>query len=88
MFEVAGHTIELVYNQTLFWVGFYFAPVLIIVVVIKLFIIWYVRSQSLLHFCKPSSKSWKAVEANTLFLILSLISALIAVSALGYIVLK
>lgn len=85
-FDVAAHTLQLVYNQTLFWVGFYFAPLLVVVIVIKLVLIWYIKSRTLLHCCKPSCRCWKATQAQTLFLVLSLICLVVSLMALIYIV--
>ncbi|KAB0793664.1 hypothetical protein PPYR_13284 [Photinus pyralis] len=85
-FDIARYTLQLLYNQTLFWVGFYFSPLLAVVVVIKLWLSWYIRRTCTLKFCKPYSKSWKAAQTQTLFLILSFLSLLLVIITLGYIV--
>ncbi|KAK5640704.1 hypothetical protein RI129_009251 [Pyrocoelia pectoralis] len=85
-FDIARYTLQLLYNQTLFWVGFYFSPLLAVVVVLKLWVSWYIYRTCTLKFCEPYSKSWKAAQTQTLFLILSFLSLLLVIITLGYIV--
>ncbi|KAF2879289.1 hypothetical protein ILUMI_26881 [Ignelater luminosus] len=85
-FDIAKYTLNLMYNQTLFWVGLYFSPLLSVVVVLKLFCTWYIRRTCVLHFCQPSSKSWRAAQTQTWFLILSFISLVLVLIAHGYII--
>ncbi|KAK4874902.1 hypothetical protein RN001_014262 [Aquatica leii] len=84
-FDIARHTLQLMYNQTLFWVGFYFSPLLSVVVVLKLWLSWYIRRTCVLYFCEPSSKSWRSSQTQTLFLILSFLSLLLVLITFGYI---
>ena len=42
-FDIARGTLNIIYNQTLFIVGFYFSPLLALVVVLKMFITFYIR---------------------------------------------
>jgi len=42
-FDIARGTLNVIYNQTLFIVGFYFSPLLALVVVLKMFITFYIR---------------------------------------------
>ncbi|KAF5294394.1 hypothetical protein FQR65_LT10759 [Abscondita terminalis] len=87
-FDIARHTLQLMYNQTLFWVGFYFSPLLSVVVVLKLWVSWYIRRTCVLHFCEPSSKSWRSSQTQTLFLILSFLSLLLVLITFGYIMVE
>ncbi|XP_039300812.1 transmembrane channel-like protein 5 [Nilaparvata lugens] len=86
-FDIARNTLNLIYNQTLFWVGFYFSPPLSLVIVLKLFLSFHVKKVSLLYNCAPSSSSnWRSAQAQTLFLVLSFISLLAVLMNLGYII--
>ncbi|KAF5289737.1 hypothetical protein FQA39_LY03654 [Lamprigera yunnana] len=84
-FDIARYTLQLMYNQTLFWVGLYFSPLLSVVVVLKLWISWYIRRTCLLYFCEPSTKSWRSSQTQTVFLILSFLSLLLVIITIGYI---
>ncbi|KAJ8963031.1 hypothetical protein NQ314_005603 [Rhamnusium bicolor] len=84
-FDIAHYSMQIIYNQTLFWVGFFFSPFLAILVVIKLLLIWYVRKLVVLKFCKPSSKSWRAAQTTAWFLMMAFLSLLLVMGLLGYI---
>ncbi|KAJ8968030.1 hypothetical protein NQ317_017167 [Molorchus minor] len=53
-FDIARNTMQVMYNQTLFWVGLFFSPFLAVIVVIKLLIMWYIKEIVVMKFCKPS----------------------------------
>jgi len=42
-FDIARSTLNIIYNQTLFFVGFYFSPLLALVITLKMFITFYIR---------------------------------------------
>ncbi|XP_018570841.1 transmembrane channel-like protein 3 isoform X2 [Anoplophora glabripennis] len=85
-FDIARHTMQIIYNQTLFWVGFFFSPFLAVIIVVKLLIMWYVRKTIVLKFCRPSSKTWRAAQTTTWFLMMSFLSLLLVMGLLGYII--
>ncbi|KAK9885170.1 hypothetical protein WA026_010680 [Henosepilachna vigintioctopunctata] len=75
-FDVASNTLDLIYSQSLFWVGFYFSPLLSLVVSIKIFCTWYVKKYYVLLVCQPSTKAWRASQTHTWFLTLTFLTAL------------
>ncbi|KAI4456234.1 transmembrane channel-related [Holotrichia oblita] len=83
-FDISGNTFSVIYNQTLFWLGFYYSPMLGVVIILKLFLTWYVRSWVLLGFCVPPNKSWRAAQTETLFLIITFLSSLLLLLVHGY----
>ncbi|XP_059472562.1 transmembrane channel-like protein 7 isoform X2 [Neocloeon triangulifer] len=83
-FDIARNTLNLIYNQTLFWVGFYYSPLLSAVIVIKLFITFYVKQACVLHNCKPPSRSWRAAQIQTVFLALTFLAIIGVIFSLGY----
>ncbi|KAJ8915105.1 hypothetical protein NQ315_000357 [Exocentrus adspersus] len=85
-FDIARHTMQIIYNQTLFWVGLFFSPFLAVMVSIKLFLIWYVRKTLVLKLCSPPSRSWRAAQTTTWFLMISFLSLLLVMALLGYII--
>jgi hypothetical protein len=42
-FDIARNTLNIIYNQTLFLVGFYFSPLLALIVTLKMFLTFYIR---------------------------------------------
>lgn len=87
-FDIAWNTLNLIYNQTLFLVGFYFSPMLAVVIVIKLFITFHIKKAGALYNCQPPRKSWRAEQTQTLFLILTFITLLGVFLLFAYIVFK
>nr|XP_022906204.1 transmembrane channel-like protein 7 [Onthophagus taurus]XP_022906205.1 transmembrane channel-like protein 7 [Onthophagus taurus] len=83
-FDIATNTLSIIYNQTLFWVGFYFSPLLGVVIVLKLFLIFYVRSIVLLNCCQAPKKSWRAAQTQTWFLIIAFLWSLLLLFVHGF----
>jgi hypothetical protein len=42
-FDIARNTLNIIYNQTLFFVGFYFSPLLAFIIILKMFVTFYVK---------------------------------------------
>nr|CAI5856324.1 unnamed protein product [Callosobruchus analis] len=82
-FDISRHTMQIIYNQTLFWVGFVFSPLLSIVITIKMFCLWYTR-QFVLKLCKPSSETWRAAQTQTWFQMMTFLGLLLVGGLLGY----
>ncbi|XP_075228323.1 transmembrane channel-like protein 5 isoform X2 [Lycorma delicatula] len=85
-FDISRNTLNLIYNQSLFWVGFFFSPLLSLVVIIKMFFTFYLKKLSLLYNFVPSKCNWRAAQTQTLFLVLSFISLLVILITNGYII--
>ncbi|XP_076275093.1 transmembrane channel-like protein 7 isoform X1 [Rhynchophorus ferrugineus] len=85
-FDIAWNTMHIIYNQSLFWVGLIFVPLLPIIIIIKLFLIWYIRQTVVLYLCRPSSKTWRAASTSTWFLTLTFVSLLLVGVFLGYLI--
>lgn len=67
-FEIGRNTLTLIYSQALCWLGMYFAPMMSLIMIIKLFIIFYVKRISVIQNCKPSLRPWRASRAHTIFM--------------------
>ncbi|XP_040297133.1 transmembrane channel-like protein 5 [Bufo bufo] len=69
-FDIARNVLDLIYAQTLAWIGIFFSPLLPIIQMIKLFIIFYVKKVSLMMNCIPPRRAWRASQMTTIFILL------------------
>lgn len=66
-FLIANNVMDLIYGQTLCWIGIYFSPLLPLINVIKFFILFYVKRFSVMNNCRPSDRRWRATRSRFLF---------------------
>lgn len=85
-FNIARNTLNLIYNQTLFWMGFYFSPLMSLIIVIKLIFTFYIKRYELKKCYQQSSQPWRAAQTQTLFLALAFIGMIIMLLTIGYII--
>uniref|UniRef100_G3SUK9 Transmembrane channel-like protein n=1 Tax=Loxodonta africana TaxID=9785 RepID=G3SUK9_LOXAF len=67
-FDIARNVLELIYAQTLVWIGIFFCPLLPFIQMIALFIMFYVKNISLMMNFQPPSKAWRASQMMTFFI--------------------
>ncbi|CAD5111150.1 DgyrCDS488 [Dimorphilus gyrociliatus] len=83
-FDIARNTLNLIYSQSLVWLGTFYSPLLSLIQVIKFFVLFYIKRYSLTLFCRPSSKLWKAAKTQTFFLLFIFVSLLLCVIAVAF----
>nr|XP_040043560.1 transmembrane channel-like protein 5 [Gasterosteus aculeatus aculeatus]XP_040043561.1 transmembrane channel-like protein 5 [Gasterosteus aculeatus aculeatus]XP_040043562.1 transmembrane channel-like protein 5 [Gasterosteus aculeatus aculeatus] len=69
-FDVARNVLELIYAQTLAWIGIYFSPLLPAIQILKFFILFYLKKVSLIQNCQPPRRSGRAAQMQTIFIAL------------------
>ncbi|NWZ14913.1 TMC7 protein, partial [Agelaius phoeniceus] len=83
-FGISDNVLEIIYGQTICFIGTFFSPLLPAIATIKYFIIFYVKKIVLKHTSKPAAKPIRASSSNFFFLVVLLIGLLLAFVPLGF----
>uniref|UniRef100_A0A182RV51 TMC domain-containing protein n=1 Tax=Anopheles funestus TaxID=62324 RepID=A0A182RV51_ANOFN len=87
-FCIETHSLGLVYNQTLLWFGVLFAPLLVLLVALKLLLVFYINKFELIYLCQPPARLWRSSQTQTLFLVLVFVSLFGILLTHGYIIMQ
>ncbi|NXG68324.1 TMC7 protein, partial [Baryphthengus martii] len=82
-FGISDNVLEIIYGQTICWIGTFFSPLLPAIATVKYFIIFYIKKISLLHTRKPTARPIRASSSNFFFLLVLLIGLVLAFIPLG-----
>ncbi|NWV40437.1 TMC5 protein, partial [Grantiella picta] len=78
-FDIGRNVLDLIYAQTLTWIGILFSPLLPGIQMIAFFIVFFVKKVSLLRNCQPPRKGWKTAQMTTSFMLLLFCPSLLGV---------
>ena len=83
-FNLPQHVLDVVYSQTLCWLGSFYAPVLPLMAVLQCFLLFHIKKFACLVNSKPSSVVYRASRSKSLFMMVLLISFIIAVLPVAF----
>lgn len=83
-FNVSSHVLDVVYIQTIIWLGSFYAPLLPAFGVLIMSIIFYVKKFACLVNCKPASDVYYASRSHSLYMFILLISFAFSVVPWAY----
>lgn len=69
-FDIGRNLLDLIYAQTLTWIGILFSPLLPGIQMISFSIVFYVKKVSLMMNCQPPRKVWRTAQMTTSFMFL------------------
>jgi len=78
-FDLPKNVLDVVYSQTLCWLGSFYAPVLPLMAVLLCFLLFHIKKFACLVNSKPSSVVYRASRSKSLFMMVLLISFIVAV---------
>ncbi|XP_030627935.1 transmembrane channel-like protein 7 [Chanos chanos] len=81
-FMIPFNVLDLVYSQTITWVGLFYCPLLPGMSVLKLLFIFYIKKFTVLRCCAPASRMFRTSSSSVLFHFMLLLSLLLSIVTL------
>ena len=87
-FDLPKQVLDVVYSQTICWLGSFFVPLLPLVATIGSFFLFYVKKFACLVNSTPSSQVYRTSRSKSLFMFVLLVTYILAIIPVGYYVVK
>jgi transmembrane channel-like protein len=83
-FELSKHVLDVVYSQTLLWLGSFYAPFLPLIAAILNFFMFYIKKFACLVNSRPSVILYRASRSNSLFMLILLLAFAVSIIPVVY----
>ena len=83
-FDLPKHVLDIVYIQTLCWLGTFYAPLLPVMFIIIFFLMFYIKKFACLVNSKPGNVIHRASRSNSMFMTVLLVSYIVALLPVAY----
>ncbi|XP_069973273.1 transmembrane channel-like protein 7 isoform X2 [Penaeus vannamei] len=83
-FMIPKHVLDIVYGQTLCWLGMFYSPLLPAVTCVKLVIVFYIKYFDCTVNSSQSSQLYRTSRSNAFFISILLISFIVTIIPVGY----
>ncbi|XP_075035840.1 transmembrane channel-like protein 7 [Mixophyes fleayi] len=83
-FVIPQNVLEIVYGQTICWIGTFYSPLLPAIAAIKYYIIFYIKKITLMENCRPATRPFRASSSNFFFQVILLIGLVLACIPVGF----
>uniref|UniRef100_A0A8C2FD25 Transmembrane channel-like protein n=1 Tax=Cyprinus carpio TaxID=7962 RepID=A0A8C2FD25_CYPCA len=77
-FAIPQNVLEIVYGQTICWIGTFYCPLLPAINTVKYILVFYLKKVSLVTNCRPATRPFRASSSNFFFLVVLLIGLALA----------
>ncbi|XP_035390937.1 transmembrane channel-like protein 7 isoform X1 [Electrophorus electricus] len=77
-FAIPHNVLEIIYGQTICWIGAFYCPLLPAINTIKYYLVFYIKKVTLVNNCRPASRPFRASSSTFFFLAVLLIGLVLA----------
>lgn len=85
-FDLPQNVIDIVYHQSLCWIGVFFCPLISLIITINFFLLFFIKKFTVYENCVQSVRPFRASKSNSLFMLAVLISFLLCILPIALVV--
>jgi len=82
-FDIPVNVIDMVYTQTLCWIGAFYSPLIPFITLFKIVVFYFVKKLSLFQNQKPATAPYRASSMNLFFRVVLTVAFFVAIVAVG-----